>query len=647
LRDKSLPIPPLPDGSGNITTGIIGDTLTRADSIALEHSWTISASKVNQLRFGYTRRGFDRTQLRTGRPASDVSSIPNIPVSAFSDALPTYDIVSLQQLGPSQNGNAEFTTSVTQLLNNFSWLRGRHSLKLGADLRIEHLEILQPPNPTGSFQFSNILTSNLSATGAAVTGTGNSFASFLLGQVQNFSIDVQAQRLKPRAKIAEFFLQDDFKATNRFTLNLGVRYTLNFPSTIEDDLGAVFDLKTQKLDFLGQNGNSRSARSLEKLNFAPRIGLAYRATNCATVRAGYGLTWIEQAGITTPFTTPFFPFIQTAGQRSLDNITPAFILSRGPSVQVTAPNPDSGLGQGVFAVERNQKSGYAQQWNLSLQKTFPDRWNIEAGYLGSKLTNLGVPDVNMNQLTAEQLALGSVLTQQVANPFFGEIPASSTLGGATIARQQLLRPFPRFTTVAFYRNNVGHSTYHSLQTRLERRFSGGLTFTSAYTFSKLIDDAGAVFDAAILTGPAASFQAADSFNRRLEKDESTGSIPHVYSGSFVWEIPAGAGRRWDLTGWPNAIAGGWQLAGLVRLQSGSPLAVTQATNFNAFAGFGIQRPNRVADPDLPSDQRTIAMVQHSSIYPGAAIYDRQQLAQPGRRSGIQHAGRDAGQNIPN
>jgi hypothetical protein len=257
-------------------------------------------------------------------------------------------------------------------------------------------------------------------------------------------------------------------------------------------------------------------------------------------------------------------------------------------------------------VDREQKSGYAQQWNLSIQKTFGQHWSAEAGYLGSKLTNLGVPDVNLNQLTAEQLALGSALTQQVENPFFGQIPSSSSLGGPTIARQQLLRPYPRFTTVAFYRNNLGHSTYHSFQSRLERRFSNGLTTTAAYTFSKLIDDAGAVFDAAILTGPPASFQAADSHNRRLEKDESTGSIPHVFSGSFVWELPLGAGRRWVLNGWENILAGGWQLAGIIRLQSGSPLAVTQATNLNAFAGFGVQRPNRVADPDLPSDQRTTA-----------------------------------------
>jgi hypothetical protein len=604
LRDDSLPSTPLPDGSGLITAGIIGNTLTRADSVALEHNWTVSGNQVNQLRFGYTRRGFDRDSLRTGRPASEVSRIPNIPVSAFPDALPTYDVAGFQQLGPPANGNASFTTSVTQIVDDFSWLRGRHSLKLGTDWRFEHLGILQPPSPTGSFQFNNILTSNLSADGTPVTGTGNAFASFLLGQVQNFSIDVQQETLKPRARIGEFFFQDDFKATKKLTLNLGVRYTLNFPSTVVDNRGAIFNLQTQKLEYLGKNGFPRTARNLEKLNFGPRVGLALRLTNNLAIRSGYGLTWIEQAGITTPFTTPFFPFIQTAGQRSLDNINPAFVLSRGPSVQVMDPNPDSGLGQGVFAVERDQKSGYAQQWNLSFQKTFGDQWSAESGYLGSKLTNLGVPDVNMNQLTAEQLALGATLTQQVANPFFGQIPESSSLGDPRIARQQLLRPFPRFTTVAFYRNNVGHSTYHSFQSRLERRFSKGLSLTAAYTFSKLIDDAGAVFDAAILTGPAAVFQAADSFNRRLEKDESTGSIPHVFSSSLVCEIPAGAGRRWSLSGWRNALAGGWQVAGLLRLQSGSPLAVTQQTNLNAFAGFGIQRPNRVADPELPAGERS-------------------------------------------
>lgn len=604
LRDDSQPTTPLPDGSGNLTTNIIGNTLTRGDSVAVEHAWTVAPASVNQLRFGFTRRGFVRGELRTGEAASAITGIPNIPATAFSDALPVFDVVGYQQLGPAGSANATFTTSVTQLFEDYSTVKGRHSLKLGADLRWERLDVLQPPNPTGNFQFTTVLTSGLSPTGAPLAGTGNSFASFLLGQVQNFSIDAQQQALKPRAHIAEFFVQDDWKATRRLTIDLGLRYTLNFPSTEANDRGAVFNLGTQKLDFLGADGFPRTARNLEKTNFGPRLGVAWQATDSFAVRAGYGLVWIEQAGITTPFTTPLFPFIQTLTQRSLDNLTPAFVLSAGPSIQVSPPGPDAGLGQGVFGVQRNNGSGYAQQWNFTLQKTFKANWSVETGYLGSKLTRLGVPDTNLNQLRVEQLALGAQLTQQVQNPFFGEIPASSSLGGPTITRQQLLRPFPRFTTVTLYRNNVGHSTYHSFQARLEKRFSRGLTFSAAYTFSKLIDDAGAVFDSAVLTGPVINYQAADSFNRRLEKDESTGSIPHVLATGFYWELPFGRGRSHHLSSWRGTLFGGWEAAGIIRAQSGMPLAITQATNFNAPFGFGIQRPNRTADPNLPNDRRT-------------------------------------------
>ena len=149
---------------------------------------------------------------------------------------------------------------------------------------------------------------------------------------------------------------------------------------------------------------------------------------------------------------------------------------------------------------------------------------------------------------------------------------------------------------------------------MEKRFSRGLTFSAAYTFSRLIDDAGAVFDSAVLTGPVANFQAADSFNKRLEKDVSTGNVPHIFASGFVYELPFGRGRAHSLSGWKDVLAGGWQLAGIVRLQSGSPVAVTQATNLNAFAGFGIQRPNRIADPTLPSDQRTTARYFNTAAF---------------------------------
>ncbi len=589
LRDDSAPGAPLPDGSGNITSGVIGDTLTRADSVVAEYDLTRSAGAVNQLRFGFSRRGFNRSNLIVG-----------------GSAAPIFQIAGFQQLGPAESANSHFTTSVTQFIDNYSTLQGRHSLKFGADIRLERLDVLQPPDPAGLYSFTNVFTSGLNPNGTPVANTGSALASFLTGQVATFNIDIQQQVLKPRAKIAEFFLQDDWKPAGRLSLGLGLRYTLNFPSTEADDHGAVFNLNTQQLDFLGKNGFSSSARKLDWHDFGPRASLAFKVTESFVIRSGYGLVWIEQAGITTPFTVPFFPFIQSTGQRSQDNINPAFVLSQGPSVAVIPPNPNSGLGQGVFGVERDTGSGYAQQWNFTLQKTFGKNWNAEVGYLGSKLTNLGVPDTNINQLPAAQLALGAQLTQPVANPFYGEIPAASSIGGPTLTRQQLLRPYPRFTTVTLFRNNIGNSTYHALQARLEKRFSAGLAISAAYTFSKLIDDASSVFDASILTGPVANFPVADSFNRRLEKDLSNGDIPHIFAAGFIYQLPFGRGRRLAINGWRNQLAGGWELAGVVRLQSGMPLAVTQITNFNSFAGYGTQRPNRIGDPNLPSGQRSLA-----------------------------------------
>jgi hypothetical protein len=119
-----------------------------------------------------------------------------------------------------------------------------------------------------------------------------------------------------------------------------------------------------------------------------------------------------------------------------------------------------------------------------------------------------------------------------------------------------------------------------------------------------MDDASSVFDASILTGPPANYPVADSFKRKLERDYSTGDIPHVCVSSVVWDVPFGAGRAHQLEGWPGAIANDWTVTGLVTLQSGVPIAVTQTTNFNAFAGFGVQRPNLVGNPTLPSDKRS-------------------------------------------
>ena len=620
FRDDDAPVSPLPDGSGSLTSGVIGHAITRSDSIATDYTWTPSATMLNQLRFGYSWRDLDQSSLQNGG-----ITVPGLPANSFASVLPIFTLTGgIQQIGPTTAANSNFTTSTTEFLDTFTILKGRHTIKFGTDLRREALEVLNPPNPTGSFAFTTTGTDSPTATG------GNAVASLLLGQVNAFTIDIQKQVIQPRAHIAEFFIGDDWKVTRRLSFSYGTRYTLNFPSTEVNNQGAVFNLNTQVLDF------PHTARKLALGDFGPRVGLAYRVADNWVVRSGYGLMFFEQSGITTPFTIPQFPYVQTVGQQSQDNINSAFTLASGPTVQVTPPNPNSGLGQGVFGVDSNNGSGYSQQWNFTVQRTFGKDWSLEVGYLGSHNSHLGIPDPNLNQLPAQDLAMGTAaLTAKVPNPFLGVIPASSSLGGATIAEQQLLRAFPKFTTLALFRDNVGNSTYNAATAKLEKRFSHGLTVTAAYTFSKLIDDASSVFSQTIFTGPIlGTTGAADAYNRHLEKDVSSGDIPRVFALAWVYSIP----RLWKISG--------WQLSGFVRIQAGDAVPVTQSTNNLSAFGYAVQRPNRISDPNVFATPSTAEWSDSRSVHGRRTVSDRHQRPQPGSRPGFAGCGPDGQQAVP-
>ena len=595
FHDQFLPVSPLPDGSG-VTAGTLGPQDTAAWSFASNYQHMFSSNVLNEVRIGDTRRTVGRTAAQLATSAGAALSIPGIPSNArFPNTLPTFLVAGYQQLGSPPNTASNFHTSVSEVADALTWLKGRHTLKMGLDFRWERLDVIQPPSPTGAFTF-NAIGSDL----PGVTNTGTPAASFLLGQVQNFSIDLQTDQIRELARFQEYFIQDDWKVSDRLTINPGLRYTLNFPSNEINGQTAVFNLQTQQLEYPGTN----PVRPLKKNNFGPRLGGVYRLTDKTILGAGYGMVWIEMAGITTPFTTPTFPFLQTVSQRALDTISPAFVLQNGPTVAEIPQTPTAGLGQGVFAVDATLGSGYVQQWNVSMQRELATNTALEVSYIGSFITHVGIPDSNLNQLTVDQLAIGAPLLTRVPNPFFGIVPRSSSLGDPTIPAGQLLKPFPSYTTVSLYRNNVGTSRYQGLALSLRRRFSHGVSYSAAYTRSRLVDDASSVFDASILTGPIANYPVADSFNRGLERDDSTGDIPHVFVSSVIWDLPAGSGRAWHPGGVLGALVNDWTVTGIVTLESGIPLAVTQTTNFNAFAGFGVQRPNLVGDPELPSGERT-------------------------------------------
>jgi len=604
FSDRAVPVTPFADGSGTIPAGsvAVGPQDTKVWAFASNYQHTFSNRLLNEVRIGDTRRHVDRGAALLSGAAINIPGIPT--TQQFADTLPTFLLNGYQQLGSPLNTASDFSTSVTEIADSLTWLKGSHTVKMGLDWRWERLNVIQPPWPTGSYTFSTV-GSDL----PGVTGTGNPFASFLLGQVQTFAIDIQQTQFQERAHFQEYFIQDDWKVSNRLTINPGLRYTLNFPSNEINGQTAVLNPDTRLLEYPG----TEPVRPLKKDNFGPRFGAVYSLTDKTILSSGYGLVWIEMAGITTPFTTPSFPFLQEVSQRTLDNISPAFLLSKGPTITPVGTSPTAGLGQGVFAVNGSLGSGYAQQWNVSAQRELTTNTVVEVSYIGSKITNIGVPDSNFNQLTEEQLALGPALLARVPNPYFGIIPRSSSIGDPTVTVAQTLKPYPEYTAVSFYRNNVGTTNYQGVAFSIRQRLSRGLTYSAAYTRSKLTDTASSVFDATILTGPQTVAPVADSHNLERDRDYSNGDIPHYFGGSVVWDLPFGQGRATHPHGVVGALVNDWSVASVITLQSGMPVAVTQANSLG-YAGFTTQRPNLVGDPTLPADQRTAAHWFNTSAF---------------------------------
>ncbi len=605
-NEVEQPVTPLPDGSGAIsgtvlgTGGVAGLSYVRGQQAVLNETHTFRPNLLNDLRLGYTRRNNNIAGATLNDTASAALDIPGIPTNgAFNNALPLFTFTGFQQIGPSASTFSLYQTGVWEAVNSVSLTKGGHALKAGIDFRWYQLNTVSPPNPTGSFAFTTTGTNQ-----QGVTSSGNSIASFLLGQVDTFQIDLQESKIRPRDHIEEYFVQDDWRVSSRLTANIGARWTLHFPSTEKTNQGAVFNLQAQQLDYLGQGGNSRSARELHYANVAPRIGVTYLLTPRTVVRSGYGIVFIDQSGITTPFTTPQFPYIQNVQQKTLDSLTSAFRLSSGPSVAPIPFTPDAGLGQSVYTAKKTAGSGYVQQWNLAVQRAITNNLSVEASYVGSRIIHVGIPDSNLNQLTASQLAEGSPLLTKVANPYYGQLPISSSIGGKTVTEAQLLKPYPRFLNVATYRNNTGTTNYNAGEVQVEQRFAHGVSFLFAYTHSRLIDDASSVFSTTVLSSPnSSSLIAADTFRPYLERDVSTGDMSNVTSFAGTYDLPAGRGHRFASSGLASRALGGWSLNSILLLQSGMPVAVTQATNNNSFAGFALQRPNLVGQPKLSPDKR--------------------------------------------
>jgi hypothetical protein len=272
------------------------------------------------------------------------------------------------------------------------------------------------------------------------------------------------------------------------------------------------------------------------------------------------------------------------------NLTPANSLSNPFPTGFNQPVGSSqGLltlvGQDLTTVFHSKKSAYIQEWNFGVQRELPGHFFFGIDYAGSKGTFLPV-DFNLNQLPDQDLSMGTALLKQVPNPFLGQI-AVGALSGPTVLAGQLLRPYPEFTNINIRAAHEGVSTYNSVQLRVQRRFSNGLSLNLAYTVSKAITDAGSRL-AINFSSPGIQ----DSNNLRGEDSLANFDVPQRLVVSYVYELPFGPGKPFlgHVGSLPGRAIGGWQIQGITTAQRGFPLGLATSTNnTNSFGGGS--RPN--------------------------------------------------------
>ncbi|MBL8211495.1 MAG: TonB-dependent receptor [Bryobacterales bacterium] len=575
---------------------------------AIEDSHTFSPSMLGTVRYSVTRLvnnrrpysdNFDITSL--GLPAYmrqgmvDPLSLPAIQITGYSvtGSVPNTIVggligaTDLISFGPTTHS---FQGAVTKILTS-------HTLKFGAEYRVIQFNAQQTGDAATNFNFTPAWTQGPNPnTSSAVAGLG--LATFLLG-IPAGGVN-PAPALAMTTKYAGFFLQDSWKVTPRITINLGLRYELEGPRTdrfnqlTNFDFNAASPLRAAGLDlrggltYVGVNGMPRGNANLDKNNWAPRFGIAWKVTPKTVIRTGAGLFYAATTGIgggAAAFGTSGF---QTATSivTSLDGVTPAVSWSNPYPEGFNRPTGSSQglatlLGQGIQFFDRGNYVPYSSQWNFNIQQELPLNSLLEIGYAGSR--GIGFQQNRIwNQLPDAALALGDGLRTQVPNPFLGQIPVG-ILSRPTVARAQLLRPFPHFDGVSSQNASWASSTYHALETKWEKRYASGITMLASYTYSKLMDQGIGPFAGETL----GAISAQNNNNLAADWATSNADQTHRFLFNAVYEIPF---FRSSGPAAARFVLGGWQVGGIWMAISGGPLGVTSAVN-NTFSQGGGQRPN--------------------------------------------------------
>jgi Carboxypeptidase regulatory-like domain len=594
-------------------------------TVTIGDTHAFSGRVLNEVRLSVSRQYLLSEPPGHGVDAPGQLGLPPIvPGTLFPRFVIGSDVseVDGRAVGNSADQLSERGLTVGHLAESLSIAWGRHTLKTGIDFRVELRNNYQPGPVSGQYNFTRAMTGNPQDTSGT---TGFGLATFMLGAVGGVAggmINSPIARADGWRYYAAF-VQDDYRVRPRLTLNLGLRYDVitaptdrfdrysNFnPTAINPVTGTPGVLQYAGVDF------GRQAYDTNYGNVGPRIGFALDVfgDSRTVLRGGYGISYYHSGVFEYPDTQGFStttPFASAQGAAF-----PAFQLAAGPP-QILQPSgntlgPLSFLGNNVTYFEKKRPTPSQQQWNLTLQREL--RWSmlVEAAYAGSRGTHtMGYP-YDLNQLDPQYLSLGLALQDRVPNPFFGVIPPGTQLSGATIPRQQALRPYPAYLNINVMNPPLGSTSYHSGQFKAERRFSKGFGVLGSYTLARLEGDVGRnIIDFGTVGGaPQGNVMCSQNakFDRRSCWSIEPQDVMHNFVLSTVYELPMGKGQRFlSSGGLLGNIFGGFQVNGILTLRSGLPLVVR--------GGIApADRPNLVGDPTLPSDERSLARWFNTSAF---------------------------------
>jgi len=561
----------LPHGDAGATFGA-GEGNIKAQGLAFNDTHSFSNNLLNEFRFGWNSIKFFMTSIDYGTNPAAAVGIPGINLNPSTSAMTQLMFQNIRNLGANSNQPLITNQNDFQVFNSLTKVSGKHTMKVGGSITWRSREILNADTIVGRFDFNNNMTSSCAGITSGCTpaaNTGFDVASFLLGYATAKRRNLfDAETYTEKRPEYAVYVQDDIRATNKLTLNLGLRWDLFVPWVEVDDRQSNFDTATGKFVVASPdavlNGIKvgRYLQTYSKKDFGPRFGFAYDATGDGktVLRGGVGIFWNFTPGGTSSSKAQNPPFLQSTSLST--TFAPTLKVSDGlpPPPGVDPSRPAAGDTRSAFDV--NFRDAYSTNFNLNVQRQLGRNYLIEVAYVGSRGRQMALK-VNPNQAPA---TLG-VTSADVNRPFIRLAPALRDVGTLS---------------------STGFLNYNGLLVKFQRRYANGFSFMNSYTYGQAIDlnsdnDGGVtllnVYDPSINRGPA-------------DYD-----VKHTFVSNVVYGLPFAK---------ENKVLGGWQIAGILYARTGRALTITQAQGvLSAGTNTGQQqsnRPNRIGDNIANPDQ---------------------------------------------